>query len=78
MNYFEHCVKCVPPERHPGCQDHCRYYAEGKAALDRDKAKANKHREADLYSRDTVMSRRDKAAKRISKNKGYRRLTTNR
>lgn len=77
MNYFEHCVKCVPPERYPGCQDHCQYYAEGKAAYDSDKAKANKHREADLYSSNAVRSQRDRTAKRIRRNKGYRRLTNN-
>ena len=77
MNYFERCAKCVPPERHPGCQDHCRHYAEGRAAYDRDKAKANKHREADLYSCNAVMTRRDRAVKRIKANKGYRRPSNN-
>lgn len=77
MNYFEHCAKCVPPERHPGCQDQCRYYAESKAAYDKDKAKANKHREADSYSRNAVMNRKDRTAKRIKANNGYRRLSNN-
>lgn len=25
---FEHCQSCLPPTRHPGCQDHCPHYAE--------------------------------------------------
>ena len=75
MNYFKKCTVCVPPERHPGCQSHCRHYAEGKAAYDRDKARANKHREADLYSCGAMMANRDRTAKQNKTNKGYRRLS---
>lgn len=78
MNYFEHCTKCVPPERYPGCQDHCRYYAEDKAAYDKDKARANKHREAELYYRYSGMIRKNEAAKQTKKTKGYRRLSSSR
>lgn len=40
-NYFEKCQKCVPPERKPGCQDHCPYYKEAKERYEADKAKIN-------------------------------------
>ncbi len=26
MGVFDHCRHCLPPTRHPGCQDHCEYY----------------------------------------------------
>lgn len=39
MNYFEKCQHCKPPERYPGCQDHCEHYKEGRARLDADNAK---------------------------------------
>lgn len=42
MNYFERCQKCPPDERHPGCQDHCKHYAESKAKYEADKDKYNK------------------------------------
>lgn len=26
MVEFEHCRRCLPPVRYPGCQSHCEYY----------------------------------------------------
>lgn len=75
MNYFKKCTECVPPERRPGCQSYCRHYEESRAAYDRDKAKANKYREADLYSCGTMLANRDRTAKQIKANKGYRRFS---
>ena len=32
------CKDCVPPERYPGCSDHCNKYKQQKAAFERRKA----------------------------------------
>lgn len=48
MFKFDECIVCVPPKRHPGCQDTCpehqarRIIYDGlKAAADKKKAVAN-------------------------------------
>lgn len=50
MNYFEKCMHCVPPDRHPGCQDHCSHYKEARARYDADKAKENGQRSLKHYA----------------------------
>lgn len=50
MNYFEKCQHCKPPERYPGCQDHCPHYKEARAKFDADKAKANKDIQLKYYA----------------------------
>lgn len=44
MGFFESCIKCVPPKRHPGCQDHCPDYAKDKAEYNEKKGAENKKR----------------------------------
>ena len=52
MRYFEACIKCVPPKRYPGCQDHCPEHAKEKAIYEKDKAAERKRREigASIYA----------------------------
>lgn len=67
VNYFEKCMKCVPPERKSGCQDHCPHYAEGRARLEADKAKANVGRDIKYYINDRLNNRKDASAKYAKK-----------
>ena len=62
-NYFEKCQHCVPPERHPGCQDHCEHYATAKAKLEADKAEYNKTTQLKYYINEHRTENRDYAAK---------------
>lgn len=39
------CQGCIPPERHPGCHDHCKKFIERKAQIAKDTA-AQKQKEA--------------------------------
>ncbi len=52
MDFFEHCRKCVPPKRQPGCQSHCPDYAADRAVYDGYKAEDDKKRKAknDIYN----------------------------
>ena len=51
MRFFEHCHKCVPPKRQPGCQSYCPDYAADRAVYDGYKAEDDKKRKAnnDIY-----------------------------
>ena len=62
-NYFEKCQHCVPPERHPGCQDHCGHYAEAKAKYEADKSKYNKNISLKNYCNERKAANQDGAAK---------------
>lgn len=63
INYFEKCQHCVPPERHPGCQDHCEHYETAKARLEADKAKANKTIHLKYYINERQVDNKDGIAK---------------
>ena len=67
INYFEKCQYCVPPERHPGCQDHCPHYAEARARWDADKAKKDEGKDVWHYCHDRGLKSRDGVAKYIKK-----------
>ena len=62
-NYFEKCQHCVPPERHPGCQDHCPHYKEARAKYDADKARANSTKSVKDYINDIVTRNMDGVVK---------------
>lgn len=62
-NYFEKCQKCVPPERHPGCHDHCPHYAEAKARYDADKAKHDETKSVKDYINAEMNKNKDGVAK---------------
>lgn len=66
-NYFEKCQKCVPPERKPGCQDHCPHYAEAKAKYNADKAKRDEGKQVWQYCMDKAMDNNDGLVKYIKK-----------
>ena len=67
MNYFEKCQHCKPPERHPGCQDHCPHYKESRAKFDADKAKANQHIQLKYYANEKHAATIDGIAKYIQR-----------
>lgn len=66
-NYFEKCQHCVPPERHPGCQDHCPHYKEARAKYDADKARANKTITLKYYANEKLAEAKDNVAKYASR-----------
>jgi hypothetical protein len=41
---FKCCIPCKPPERYPGCQDHCGKFLERKAQRDKDMAAQRKQK----------------------------------
>lgn len=67
VNYFEKCQHCKPPERHPGCQDHCGHYATAKAKFEADKAKANKYLSVKYYLNENKAANLDSMAKYIKR-----------
>ena len=73
-NYFEKCQKCVPPERHPGCQDHCPYYAESKAKWDADKAKIEAGKELRYYLIQRGLQTNDNLVKYIKKRPKHKKI----
>lgn len=44
--YFQSCVNCVAPKRHPGCHATCEEYAADKAAFE--KVKESMKKEQDI------------------------------
>lgn len=47
---FEHCHRCKPPTRYPGCQDHCPHYAADKEKRDTSRrAKEEEYRAIDDF-----------------------------
>ena len=52
MGFFEKCRHCVPPDRYPGCQDHCPHGIEAKANYEAAKEKDDRRRlvKNDIYS----------------------------
>jgi hypothetical protein len=67
-------MHCVPPERHPGCQDHCEHYKEARARYDADKAIRDRTKSVKDYINDNINRSMDgvvKYKKRRPKN-GYR------
>lgn len=70
-NYFEKCMVCVPPERYPGCQDHCPHYTEGKAKLEADKAKVAKKNAGWDYVNDAIKDKRNATAMRRKQGRNY-------
>lgn len=62
-NYFEKCHKCTPPMRHPGCQDHCKFYKEARAKFDADKARNNKDISVKYYISEQIAGSMDGVAK---------------
>ena len=63
INYFERCQHCVPPERHPGCQDRCEHYAEAKAKYEADKVKLNGNVALRNYIKNHNAAHKDSTAK---------------
>lgn len=61
---FEHCQSCKPPMRHPGCQDHCPYYAADIA----------KHRAARKEEQREAQEKDDYLSARHFKTRRYQRL----
>ena len=51
-NYFECCMKCLPPKRHPGCHDTCEEYLKDKKGFNelKEKIRKSKHLENDIYN----------------------------
>ena len=39
------CMPCKPPERYPGCHDHCKQFSEEKAQNEKDTAAQRKQKE---------------------------------
>lgn len=59
------CIKCVPPKRHPGCQDRCPEYLEVAAENENERAEreARHKSENDFYN--VKIARRDRYRKRV-------------
>lgn len=73
-NYFEKCQHCVPPERYPGCHDHCPHYAEAKAKWDADKAKQDADKEVRHYCLHKGQRANDGLVKYIHRRPNHRHL----
>jgi hypothetical protein len=67
MNYFEKCQHCVPPDRHPGCQDHCQFYKEAREAFEADKARNNKYLSLKYYTNEQKAANMDSIAKYLKR-----------
>lgn len=68
MARFEKCHKCKPPERYPGCHDHCKYYKEARAAYDERKAAEDQQRKASA----SVYGQKDYAVSKALKKNRHR------
>lgn len=60
MGFFDKCRDCVPPERYPGCQDHCAYGIEAKAKYEAAKEKDDLRRSV----RNAIYSQRSENVQR--------------
>ena len=69
-NPFECCQFCVPPERHPGCHDHCGKFATAKANHEKKKLEADPYKEARIYTGNSIFEKQSNVAK---KHKEWRR-----
>lgn len=66
MGNFEKCITCKPPKRHPGCQDNCPHYKEGKAKIAADKAIKRAEGKIDSYVRGSVIRMKRSKSKGIN------------
>ena len=68
---FECCQPCVPPERHPGCHDHCSKFEKARAKYEKDK-EADRSRRG--YSSESVYAQTCDAVTRAEKRRrGHKR-----
>lgn len=69
MNYFECCMKCIPPKRYPGCSGKCPEYKTAKDRYEADKAKNNEKYALKYYINEHNAAVKDGIAKYAARRK---------
>lgn len=71
MNYFECCMLCVAPKRHPGCHGTCSEYKQARTKYDEDVAKVIEDKKVQSYSNSCICKSREAYAKHMKGNRRY-------
>lgn len=66
------CKGCT--ERHPGCHATCETYKRERAEYEKQKAKRDKYKEAQIYMNNSIAAKRNYASKVRKEHRGYRRM----
>ena len=69
MNYFECCMKRVPPKRYPGCSGKCPEYKAGKDKYEADKARDKEKHALKYYINEHNAAVKDGIAKYAARRK---------
>ena len=73
VNYFECCMHCVTPKRHPGCHGTCSEYKEAHNKYNEDRAKSRLEKKIQSYTNTAICTKRNERAKYLKGNRRYTR-----